>query len=187
MPDYDRPGGCAASACPHLAEPGSDYCEGCQKQHDRKGLIKAARNTGYQLANADFRRRLSEIAGGLDPVTELENSLGLLKHLVEVNSNSCNSPAEIMARTETLRGLLSQIEKTAKTMVKMRLDAKTVLVKSTIGTLGSAIGQVIADELRLELEGDRYHAVVDRLMQRLGNTIITVINEVDQTDGGDDA
>jgi len=150
--------------CLNVAVTGSDYC----RAHSGQDLTEQRNLHGYLLAKAQDQTRLAEISDHLEPVKELRDSIGLLKMLIERRFNMIKDDNDLTMACGPLNQMLLSMDRLVNSCHKIEQNLGQLLAKAAILDLARQMVAIIVEEL----EGiDDYEIIVDRITERLINTI----------------
>jgi hypothetical protein len=175
--DLADPNRCKGAAqdgqCQNQVEHGSEYC--CV--HGGKSLKEAEEKRGYLLAKVEERTRLAELSDGLEPVKELRDLISLQHMMIERRYNAVTSDGELLASCGPLNQMMLTMERLINSCHRIETNLGQLLARHAVLALAKEMVRIVIDEL----DGiDDYEVIVDRITQRLVDTIRNASNVVDK-------
>ena len=175
--DLADPNRCKAAApdgqCQNKAEYGSEYC----RAHGGVNLKEVEDKRGYLLAKVDERTRLAKLSDGLEPVKELRDLISLQHMLIERRYNSINSEGELLAACGPLNQMLLTMERLINSTHRIETNLGELLQRHAVMALAKEMVRIVIDELA---DIEDYEIIVDRITQRLIDTIRNASNVVEK-------
>jgi hypothetical protein len=166
--DLADPNRCKGSAqdgqCQNRAEHGSEYC--CV--HGGKSLQEAEDKRGYLLAKVEERTRLAKLSDDLEPVKELRDLISLQHMMIERRYNAVTNDGELLAACGPLNQMLLTMERLINSCHRIETNLGELLARHAVLALAKEMVAIVIDELE---EVDDYEIIVDRITQRLIDTI----------------
>ncbi len=173
--DLANPDRCRASApdgqCRNVSEYGSNYC----RHHGGESLEPAEDRRGFLLAKADDRVRLAKLSDEMEPVKELRDVIALQHMLIERRYNMVKNDNDLLAACGPLNQMIASMEKLISSANKIEQNLGELLARNAVLGLAKSMCQIVIDEL----EGvDDYEIIIDRITQRLVDTVRQADNRV---------
>jgi len=171
--DLADPNRCKGAAqdgqCQNRAEYGCDYCAA----HGGRSLQEAEDKRGYLLAKVDERSRLARLSDDLEPVKELRDLISLQHMMIESRYNAITNEGELLAACGPLNQMLLTMERLINSAHRIETNLGELLQRHAVLALAKEMVQIVIDEL----DGiEDYEAIVDRITQRLIDTIRNASN-----------
>jgi len=174
--DLSDPNRCQGSApdgqCRNLAEHGSNYC----RAHGGRSMEPAKDRRGFLLSKADDQVRLARLSDEMEPVKELRDVIALQHILIERRFNMVKSDNDLLAACGPLSQMIASMEKLISSAHKIEQNLGELLARNAVLGLAKSMCQIVIEEL----EGiEDYEAIIDRITQRLVDTVRQANNTVE--------
>lgn len=173
--DLADPARCQGNApdgqCRNVSEYGSEFC----RAHGGRSLEPAEDRRGFLLAKADEQIQLAKLSDEMEPVKELRDVIALQHMLIERRYNMINNNNDLLAACGPLNQMIASMEKLISSAHKIEQNLGELLTRNAVLGLAKSMCQIVVDEL----EGiDDYEIIIDRITQRLINTVRQADNKV---------
>jgi hypothetical protein len=120
---------------------------------------------------------LAKLSDDLEPVKELRDLISLQHMMIERRYNAVTNDGELLASCGPLNQMLLTMERLINSCHRIQTNLGELLARHAVLALAKEMVRIVIDEL----DGiDDYEVIVDRITQRLVDTIRNASNVVDK-------
>ena len=141
-------------SCPQQAVEGSLFCA--------RHTNESQRVRNYLIEDAKLQAEFDRLAGA--DLYSLRDEVVLLRTMIQDRLNMAKSEAERMVAYREIGTWISTVDKLVVSVNKLEKETSQVLTKETLMSIGAAIVQVIAEEVK-KLPG--HEDVIDAVAHRI--------------------
>lgn len=157
--------------CWNRAEPGAKNC----KAHGGKSNAETEEKKLYFLSEAKYRARLAQLAEH-DEIKSLREEIGLARMLIEKRFDLIRNDNDLLAACAPINTMLLTVERLVKSAHTIEQNLGSLLAKTAVLKLGQQLCEIVIEELT---GVDNYEAIVDRITDRIVETIAKAENPVE--------